>query len=349
MSLIAEASTRRPSSQRAAADLPFVSVVVPTYNRASVLPYLFAALALQTYPADRMELILVDNSSTDDTELAVQRWRTVLPFGVTFIRKENNGPAASRNRGAAAARGDLLAFTDSDCIPATGWLRAAVRAFDAGAGLVCGPIRPTQRAGAPGLMAAQLPTVTRDDGLYPTANLIVRRNDFAAVGGFNEKLGLLPWGELVAGEDSDLAWRVKRIGATAVFADDAEVGHVATRLSATRLLLRPMRVQVMPWLVRQVPELRETYLWQRYFMSRARVYYYVAAAGIVAAATTLTWPWLLLVLPWGVRAARGTTVSLLRRGQVAKALAWLGMVAWFDTVTTFGLAVGSARSARLVM
>ena len=350
MSAIAQAAVLEEMPLRASTpDLPFVSVVVPTYERAAILPYLFEALAHQVYPAKRMELIVVDNSSSDDTEAVVDRWRDALPFGLTFVRKENRGPASSRNRGASLARGDVLAFTDSDCIPRPNWLRAAVRRFQEGAGLVCGPIVPLQRAGAPGLLAAQLPAVTRDDGLYPTANLLVRRSAFEAAGGFDERLGLLPWGELVAGEDCDLAWRVRRTGASAAFTPEAEVGHLATRVQPWRLLLRPFRVQVMPWLIRKVPEIRETYLWNRYFLSASRVLYYLALAGVIAAATTRSWPWLLAAVPWVIRAFRGTTTSLLRRGQVPKALAWLAIVAWFDTVTTVGLAIGSVRSGAVVL
>lgn len=351
MSLLATPALEplRRAARTEPARLPFISVVVPTYERAAILPYLFAALALQVYPSERMELIVVDNSSSDNTEDMVARWRDALPWAVTFIRKENRGPAASRNLGAAAALGDVLAFTDSDCVPRPNWLRSAARAFEAGAGLVCGPIEPVQRQGAPGLLAAQLPVVTRDDGLYPTANLLVRRSAFEAAGGFNEALGLLPWGELVAGEDSDLAWRVKRIGFGAEFAAGAEVGHLATRLQPWRLLLRPFRVQVMPWLVRQVPELRDTYLWKRYFMSPARLLYYLALAGIVAFITSRNWLWLVAVAPWILRAGRGTTLSLIRQGRVAKALVWLGMVALFDTATTIGLWIGSLRSGRVVL
>src|SRR5258708_19214733 len=87
---------------------PFISVIVPTYNRARVLPHLFTALAHQLYPADRMELIVVDNSSSDDTEQVVERWARVLPFQVPFYRKDNKGPAASRNYPAAPPPADPL-------------------------------------------------------------------------------------------------------------------------------------------------------------------------------------------------------------------------------------------------
>src|SRR2546421_3162624 len=138
------------SSIDPAAGQPLVSVIVPTYNRAAVLPYLFEAVGRQLYPSASMELIVVDNSSKDDTEAVVDRWRTALPFEVRFYRKENRGPAASRNYSAARARGSILAFTDSDCIPDPCWLRNAAAAFASrDVGIVCGPfvLRPREDSG----------------------------------------------------------------------------------------------------------------------------------------------------------------------------------------------------------
>src|SRR5260370_37755009 len=126
---------------------PSLSVIVPAYNRSRALPHLFTALAHQLYPADRMELIVVDNSSSDDTEQVVERWARVLPFQVRFYRKDNKGPAASRNYGAARARGDGLAFTDSDCLPVPARLRGAARGLPGGRGHGWGPCTPVRPVG----------------------------------------------------------------------------------------------------------------------------------------------------------------------------------------------------------
>ncbi|HEX2645689.1 MAG TPA: glycosyltransferase family A protein [Candidatus Dormibacteraeota bacterium] len=326
-----------------------VSVVVPTYNRAAVLPFLLDALSRQVYPSSQHEVVVVDNSSTDDTEEVIGRWRSVLPVELRYYRKENRGPAASRNYGAARARGSIVAFTDSDCIPAPDWLARAVRGFAQGARIVCGPVVARQRQGGPGLLAAQLDTIGADRGTYPTANLMVRREAFHAVGGFDESFGLYRWGELIAGEDADLAWRLKRDGAQVAFLNDVVVEHLATRIAFRHLMLRPMRARVLPRLVRTIPELRKTFLWAGFFTSRARVYYYVAAAGLAAALAFRSWVPLLAVLPWVISQSRGTVMSLLGRGKVAKGLAWLLAIAWFETVTTVALLSGSARYQRLVL
>jgi len=289
----------------------FVSVIIPTHNRAFVLPYLLDALAGQVYPAARMEAIIVDNSSSDDTEKLVREWSRRLPFPVRFYCKENRGPAASRNFGAARAAGDILAFTDSDCVPAPDWIRNGIRAFGAGIGIVCAPFLPAERPGD-SLLVAQQDAVTRDRGCYPTANLFVRRLDFEAVNGFDERYGMYPWGELFAGEDTDLAWRIKRRGVRAVFAPDAVVWHLATPASLGRLLLRPLVAQIIPALLGSIPELREMYLWRRYFNDKLHLYFHVAWLAVLVAALTKTWPIALLGVPWVGHLLRRVLVPSVR-------------------------------------
>jgi glycosyltransferase involved in cell wall biosynthesis len=277
-------------------DFPFVSVIVPTYQRAKYLPHLFAAVGRQVYPADRLELIVVDNSSTDDTESVVETWAQAMPFTLRFRRKDNNGPAASRNVGARLARGDVLAFTDSDCIPDPRWIINAVRHLEAGADIVAGPMIGLRRA-SDGLV--QHKQVFHDDGTYPTGNAIMRRFWYDAVGGFDEQFGIYPWGGLVAGEDTDFAWRMRRAGATIRWAYDVRVGHqIAPEPTAIQLLLRPMILQIFPRLLRTIPELRQTRLWHRYFVDQEHFRFDVALIGVGAAVLTKRKAPLLLTMPW---------------------------------------------------
>ncbi|GIX46766.1 MAG: glycosyl transferase [Candidatus Tectimicrobiota bacterium] len=87
---------------------PLVSVVIPTYNRAAMLREAIASVLAQTYR--HWELIVVDDGSQDDTPAVVQAFGSQL----TYLRQAHAGVSAARNRGAAAARGELLAFLDSD-------------------------------------------------------------------------------------------------------------------------------------------------------------------------------------------------------------------------------------------
>ena len=277
-------------------ELPLVSVVVPAYQRARYLPHLFAAIGAQVYPASRMELIVVDNSSTDDTEFVVEAWAREMPFPVLFHRKGNKGPAASRNAGARLARGQILAYTDSDCIPDPRWLVNAVKRLEAGADLVAGPMIGLRRA-SDGLI--QHKQIFHDDGTYPTGNVIMWRRLFDAVGGFDEQFGIYPWGGLVAGEDTDFAWRARRAGAKIEWAYEVRVGHqVAPEPTAVQLLLRPVILQIFPRLLRSIPELRETRLWNRYFVDQEHFRFDVALVGVIAALVTKRRAPLALTLPW---------------------------------------------------
>ncbi|MGB6972766.1 MAG: glycosyltransferase, partial [Desulfobulbales bacterium] len=86
----------------------FVSIIIPTYNRAYCLQKAIDSVLSQTYPY--FELIVVDDGSKDNTANLVENYNS----DIVFIRQENKGPAAARNRGVQAARYELLAFLDSD-------------------------------------------------------------------------------------------------------------------------------------------------------------------------------------------------------------------------------------------
>lgn len=327
---------------------PFITVVVPTYNRARVLPHLFASLAKQHYPSDRMELVVVDNSSSDDTESVVEQWKQVLPFSTRFYRKENKGPAASRNYGAARARGEIIAFTDSDCIVSADWLRNSLRGFDNGAGIVCGPFLPVPREDE-GLLVAQQSPITNDRGCYPTANLLVRKDAFDAAAGFDERYGLYPWGELIAGEDADLAWRLKRRGARAEFIPNVVVCHLSTPISLRRMLLRPIVVQIIPALLPKIPELRDTYLWHRYFNGKVDLYFFTALLGVTLALVTRWWPFALAVLPWLGFHARYLALPAIKSEGLFKGLARAAIYVYLQAACAFVLVFASIRYRRVVL
>ena len=86
-----------------------VSVIIPTYNRAHVLPRAIESVLKQTYT--ELELIVVDDASTDDTAAVMT---AITDPRVRYVRKEHGGAAAARNRGIAEAKGEFIAFQDSD-------------------------------------------------------------------------------------------------------------------------------------------------------------------------------------------------------------------------------------------
>ena len=106
---------------------PFVSIIVPTYNRPAQLAVCLQACARLDYPRDCFEVIVVDDRGTAPLDDIVARFYSEL--SIKLLKQNNSGPGAARNKGASEARGKFLAFTDDDCSPAPNWLRALVSQF----------------------------------------------------------------------------------------------------------------------------------------------------------------------------------------------------------------------------
>jgi len=181
------------------ADLPFVSVIIPVRNDARRLAVCLQSLAAVDYPADRFEVIVVDNGSADDSvEVARAAGAKVLSHPELRV-------GALRNRGVEVARGEILALVDSDHEVPPLWLRTGV------AELVADP--DLHMIGAPYLPPAQGTWVQRVWALHrlrhaersevvwlASGNLFLRKRDFERIGGFDESL--------VAAEDVDLCVRL---------------------------------------------------------------------------------------------------------------------------------------------
>lgn len=257
---------------------PRVSVVVPVRDRRDLLAELLDGLAAQTFTD--FELIVIDDGSVDGSaELAEAEIREPSRIGssVRVIRQQGAGAVAARQGGVAVALGSVLAFTDSDCVPAPGWLEAGLKAIDDGADVVMGhtrsarPRRPLERS----LWA-------EDNGLYPTCNVFYRRDSFDHAGGFDVGLagryGFRP-GErakgLGFGEDTLLGWRVRRSG-RASYVAEALVHHAVFPADLTDHLSRTLQAAGFPALVREVPELRTSFLHRRVFLGRSRPPLYLA-------------------------------------------------------------------------
>lgn len=190
-------------------ELPFVSVIVPVRNEERLIADCLQSLLHQDYPKDRLEIIAVDNDSKDRSRSVIRQ------FPVQYVFEKTRGAAAARNAGARAASGNLLAFTDSDCIAPPNWVRGLVHALaeaeaDASGG-DCAASSPSSliedyhdfrgtysQAGFFSSSSPSLPWLL-------TGNLMVRRNVFEEVGGFEETL-------FMATEDIDFSWKIVRSG-----------------------------------------------------------------------------------------------------------------------------------------
>lgn len=211
---------------RPPSDPPLVSVVIPVFNDADRLSDCLAALHRQTWPMERLEIIVVDNGSADDPAKLADRFPRVR-----WKREARPGSYAARNCGIRASRGDILAFTDSDCIPRPRWIAEGVRGFSRAsrAGLVGGGIDMVF-ADSARLTSAELferknafrhERQIQDHHFAVTANMFTRRDVLENVGAFN--------GGLKSGGDKEWGNRVYRAGYDLVYAPEARVGHPARR------------------------------------------------------------------------------------------------------------------------
>lgn len=107
---------------------PNFSIIIPTYSRPKQLAICLESLTYLDYPRDRFEVIIVDDGSEPPLNPVVEKFQGRLD--VRLIRQQNAGPAAARNTGIASAKGEFIAFTDDDCIPATDWLRKFAAHFE---------------------------------------------------------------------------------------------------------------------------------------------------------------------------------------------------------------------------
>lgn len=196
-----------------------VSVVVPTYRRPDLLARCLDRLAAQAYDREAYEIIVVDDAVCPRTERVVKARAGNCPVLRYLPVPASTGPAAARNRGWQAARGEIIAFTDDDCLPEPGWLQAGV------AGFVNGEV------GVMGRIVVPLPPHPTDYQLdqshlerseFVTANCFYRRQALAEVEGFDERF-TTAWRE-----DSDLLFRLQQRYDSAHFfacAPEAVVHH----------------------------------------------------------------------------------------------------------------------------
>ncbi len=180
-----------------------VSAVVPTYKRPELLHRCLTALVEQDIAPTAYEIIIVDDAACAETRQEIEAWAARLEESGHTLRyipvTGTHGPAAARNAGWRAAAGEIIAFTDDDCLPDAGWLRAGIAAFTADvigvSGRLIVPLRymPTDYEHN----AAQLANAE-----FVTANCFYRRECLAAIGGFDERF-TAAWRE-----DSDLIFNL---------------------------------------------------------------------------------------------------------------------------------------------
>lgn len=202
--------------------VPQVTVVMPVLNGTRTIGECLDALAAQEGLGE-WELVVVDNGSTDGTAEFVRDHRLGKEGRARVVNEPARGPYAARNAGIGEATAPVIAFTDCDCVPETGWLSAGLRAIASGADLVGGQI--VQRGSASPTIWERYDRATylhQDrfiavEHFAATANLFVRASVIAAIGRFRP--------ELVASGDLEFGQRATRAGYRLLYAPDAKVLH----------------------------------------------------------------------------------------------------------------------------
>jgi glycosyltransferase involved in cell wall biosynthesis len=228
----------------------FVSIVIATRNRSVLLARTLDALARQRWPADRLEIIVADNGSTDDTRAVVEDAARRGGVAVRYLFVAQPGKSHAVNAALQLTRGDLVAFTDDDVQPDPEWISALARAIEeTNADFVAGRIRPIWEIDPPRWMSPSLYGVLaipengpvrlpiaadRPAPVMPIgANMAVRATVIERLGGLRTDLGKLA-GSLRTGEDHEFFLRLLHAGCRGVYEPAARVAHFVPAERLTR-------------------------------------------------------------------------------------------------------------------
>ncbi|MBW4480953.1 MAG: glycosyltransferase [Tildeniella torsiva UHER 1998/13D] len=216
----------------------FVSVIIPVFNDSERLKHCLESLENQSYSKDHYEIIVVDNASQEDLQNLVKQYPQAK-----YGYEDKPGAYASRNKGISMAKGDIVGFTDSDCIPDKNWIGKAVEIFrsNPSCGLVVGSIElffqnpdcPTAVELYESVTAFQQERNVEVNHWGATANVFTFKAVIQKVGLFDETLksgGDIEWGQ-----------RIFAAGYFQIYAKECAVLHPA-RHSFEELIKKIVRV-----------------------------------------------------------------------------------------------------------
>ena len=209
-------------------ETPRVSVIVCSYNGGATLDECLRSLSTLNYP--NYEVIVVDDGSTDNTPEILARFPRVRA-----VHERHHGLSVARNTGLECATGEVIAYTDSDCIVEPDWLTHLVHQLTmSGAAAVGGPnLTPEDGwlaaciASAPGQPTHVLVSDQIAEHI-PGCNMAFRREALEAINGFDPQF-------LKAGDDVDICWRLQHDGFLITFAPGAFVWHHRRQSALTYL------------------------------------------------------------------------------------------------------------------
>jgi glycosyltransferase involved in cell wall biosynthesis len=314
---------------------PLVSFVIPVRNDVLRLQRCLASITRNDYPRELIEIIVVDNDSTDGSATAARS------YGAVVIKTPGSTVAALRNRGARAALGSVIAFADSDHEIASTWIKTAVdvlsdtRVAATGAQCLTSPTPNWVQEQYDGLRSR--PAQREDTSWLGSGNLAVKRSVFERIGGFDTSL--------ITCEDVDLCNRITRAGFRIVADPDLRSIHFGDPKTLKALFFGEL------WRGRD--NLRVTFAGPRTFrhfrsalIPIGQLTCLVAGVGLLA-----TGHWMLASLcmtaalaPAGIRAAQ-IRKRHIRRGLMASAQA-LAVAVVFDLARALAIVAGGSHRAR---
>lgn len=234
MSASATATVTLRSPERA----PFVSVIVPTYNRGDMLDVTIGSFVNQNYSADSYEIVVVDNNSSDHTREIVKRWQERSRVPISYIFEARQGVHFARNTAFKHAVGEILYYTDDDMIAEADLLSEIVKPFfyDARIAVVTGRVLPKWQKEPPpwvlelcqnSLLSLQMRpehfVISSQNVGVASCHQAIRREAFADAGGFNPENTA---GEWVGDGETGLNLKMMELGYLFAFTNSAVIHHM---------------------------------------------------------------------------------------------------------------------------
>ena len=228
--------------------LPFVSVIIPTYNRSALLEQTVDTFLAQEYPRDRWELVIVDNGSTDDTSAVLKNLRS-RHSRIIAISDPRKGAHYARNTGALAAGGEILYFTDDDMLAEPTMLSEIVKGFEADSKVasVTGKVLPRWDTEPPVWvlehcrnallslldLGEAMIVADEDPGVF-SCHQAVRKEVFTKAGGFNPDTNA----EVFTGDnETGLNIKIRNLGFRFAYVPTAVTHHMIPAARMTQAYL----------------------------------------------------------------------------------------------------------------